>query len=148
NDGFVSQFKVEVFGGRELAKQNFCLDMDEARLAVHVRHEQKSSLFRWQLCQGARCYSLLSENECDRVLCKGFGRISIDIPGELIQENDLGEATSSAAAPCIQLTCRGLLEQTKEALSKQGIELWINRPPALGLDVFEPESQDFLEHFP
>ena len=121
--------------------------MHETGLAVHVGHEEKGTLVVSQLRQHSRCDGLLRQRQSLSILGKGLRGPAMDVPGELIEHDDLGQTPPGAHPPRGQLTGRRLLQEPEESGSQQVIERRVDGPPVPSVGLLEPEGQDFLRRF-
>jgi hypothetical protein len=147
NDGLMTKFETVVGRGRELLEKSLSLEVHETGLAMHVWHEQESTLQLIQFLKRSTGDRFLRESQCLRILSEGLWLISENIAGELIEDDYFSQAASCAGPPRKQLPGRGLLQELGISRPEQLVERGIDNPPISRLDFLEPERQNFIKHF-
>jgi hypothetical protein len=84
--------------------------MDHTRLTVHEGHEQEVALIAAKNGKRPCRNGLLRQNQRHCILGKGLRRTSMNIPRELVQHDDLGQASMGPDTPLVKLSRRRLLQ--------------------------------------
>ena len=96
--------------------------MNIGRLAVHIWHVAECSLLGLKLLVQASVHHLYSPCQGQGICGEGLGAAAIDIPGELVEDDDLRQPSSGVMVPGAQLRCDGPLESVPKAPSDFPVE--------------------------
>ena len=132
-----------VIGLRRLrAEQPLGVLVDEGRFAVHVGHVDEGPALDRQRLIRAGAHRLLRQGQRHRVAGEGQRRAAVDVPGELVEHDDLGQPSLRLLAPRGQLARVGGLMQRAELRADALVERGVDAPPLRRLEFLEPEGQD------
>ena len=70
----------------------------------------------------------------------------MQVPGELIKDDDLSQSSGWITTPFIKLRSHCLLVQQAKALSDNLIKVWVGSPLLRGSNLGEPKVEDGLVH--
>jgi len=113
---------------------------------VHPRHVEEIPLHLRQGHVGTECHGLLGQGEGQRIAGERGRRAAMDVPRELVEDDDLGQASRRVVAPGKQLAAGGLRKDIGEVLGDLSIKRIIGLPPLRRSELVEPELQDGVFH--
>lgn len=146
DDPLVFILEFEAMGIAQGFKKLDGLLVNETRFAVHEWHVEKTPFCRRKRPVKLFRDSTLRESQSHGVTEERLGLSPVNIPGELVQDDDFREASGSRFAPCTPFASHGLLVPVSEAPANQSVELLVLLPPLRRLEFAEPEVEDFLVH--
>ena len=100
---------IEVILIPKIFKQANGLVLNQKRLTVHKRHIEECFFKGFQLIMAA-CNSFLGKSQGLWVCDEGFRKPPIDVPGELVENNDLCKPSLRILSPFKKLTCSCLIQ--------------------------------------
>ncbi len=116
----------------------------QRRLAVHPRQVQEGAPGHLELEVAAARDRLLREGERERVVREGGGRVAVDVAGELVEHDHLGQPPPRRRAPVVKLAAGRRCEGRTESLGDAPVECRVLAPPVRGRQLAEPELQHLV----
>ena len=93
------------------------------------------------------CYRTKRKRQGYFITGKGFWRITIDITGHLVQQEDKGKTSVFFCSPSIKLAIQPLYDQSFELVTQKLVKIIALGKPVFGGNLFEPERQNLRDVF-
>jgi len=80
--------------------------------------------------------------ECSCIARKGSRIISVNMPGELVEQQDQSQASMRLLGPIFQFVVKRLLDSRIKSLSDRGVKRQVFGKPLFGRGFFKPEVKN------
>ena len=126
----------------ERGKERQACRQHHQRFGVHVGHIEETALGCVEGLVGAGRHRFLRQHQRHAILGKGQGRASVQLPRELIEDDDFGQTTGGGGAPNKPFAARQRPMGVRKTLGDQAVEARVGGEPILGTVLDEPEGDD------